>query len=215
MVVFALALCSTAVPTGSVESAEAAATPAPRVLFVGDSSVSLYNNRVGSYQRGWWSYVAAAKGWTPMKDAEYGSGYLRRGNSCTGTRYAHRLPVVSERKPDVIVVAGGRNDAKKCVAGKLVPATTAELARLADTYFDELLTRATAAGVDKVYVLSPWAGDFPVGYKIRPIIRDAAQAHGFTWISTSFIPRNYTTDGLHQNASGNRLIRDQVLAGMS
>jgi lysophospholipase L1-like esterase len=212
---FALALCGTAVPAGSVGSAQAAApTGAPRVLFIGDSSTSLYNNKVGDYNRGWWSYVAAAKGWVPMKDAEYGSGFLRRGNACTGTRFAHRLPTVTERTPDVIVVAGGRNDGRKCVGGKLVVATTSELALVAKTYFAELSVRAKAIGVDKVYVLTPWAGDFATGYKVRAVIRDTAQAYGFTWITTSFLPKNYTTDGLHQNASGNRLLRDQVLAGM-
>ena len=203
------------VPAALAVPAEAQATPTPKVLFIGDSMTSLYNNKVGDYHRGWWSYVATAKGWTPMKDAEYGSGYLRRGNSCTGTRFAHRLPVVTERKPDVIVVAGGRNDGKKCVAGKLVAATTSELTQVVNTYFAGLSATAKAIGVDKVYIVSPWAGDLATGYKVRAVIRDAARAYGFTWITTPFMPRNYTTDGLHQNATGNRWLRDQVLAGMS
>jgi len=213
LLVAALALLL--IPAGLAVPAHAQAAPAPKVLFIGDSMTSLYNNKVGDYHRGWWSYVAAAKGWTPMKDAEYGSGYLRRGNSCTGTRFEHRLPTVTERKPDVIVVAGGRNDGKKCVAGKLVGATTSELTRVVDTYFAELSATAKAIGVDKVYVVSPWAGDFSTGYKVRAVIRDAARAYGFTWITTAFMPRSYTTDGMHQNATGNRWLRDQVLAGMS
>ena len=211
--------------TSAVVAPSQAADP-PKVMIVGDSMTSLYNDVPGSSQQGWWSMVARAKGWTPVTDAEYGSGFLRRGfgttnnsgSACTGTILKERIAKIAQEDPDYLIIAAGRNDLKKCVNGVPVAATTTESVNAAKAYFAALKTEITNAGIpiSRVYVMVPWAySQTQESTVLRPKIRDAAKAQGFTWILTWALSQSETnSDGLHQNLAGNKSLRDDVLAGL-
>ena len=59
---------------------------------------------------GWPSLVADHFGWTAIKNAKGGSGYLESGPFEGGAPFVDRAAAVIDADPDVLVIAGGLND---------------------------------------------------------------------------------------------------------
>nr|WP_255668784.1 SGNH/GDSL hydrolase family protein [Aeromicrobium duanguangcaii] len=184
------------------------------MLVVGDSYSSYYGDRHSRYP-GWWALVAQDLGLEPQLEAAGGTGFLSRGVACDRTRYRARLDTVSTVRPRIMVVEGGRNDWRRCTAdGRLVEATRTQIESAADRFFADLadvwdeLDRPRA----DVYVMSPWGtSKARKGQIIRPILRDAAERYGFSWVQTRPLTLEQAPDGIHPNNEGSRFLRDQVL----
>jgi lysophospholipase L1-like esterase len=202
--------------------ADAAPRPNGTLLVIGDSITARYDDVVGP-KRGWWSVVAEKAGMKAIVSAESGSGFLMRGatlpdgtagGTCSGSGFTQRLDVVKAVKPDAIVVAGGRNDFKICVAGKKRAATRAETKTAIATYMRNLstLTRSLGIPASNVYVASPWGSAYAdQGRYIRPWVKAFGELHGFTWLPTGTLASKYTLDGTHPNAAGNVELARRVL----
>ena len=190
--------------------------PAERatMLVVGDSYSSYYGDRHSRYP-GWWAMVAEDLGLEPRLEAAGGTGFLSRGVACDRTRYRARLDTVATARPRIMVVEGGRNDWRRCTAdGRLVEATRTQIETAADRFFADLaevwdeLDRPRA----DVYVMSPWGTTKArKGRIIRPILREAAERYGFSWVKTRPLNLEQAPDGIHPNNEGSRFLRDQVL----
>jgi lysophospholipase L1-like esterase len=82
----------------------------PRLLVVGDSYSG--GSAEGGYgRRNWVSAAAAQLGMVPVNLSVGGTGFVNGMQDRPDTSFAARLPEVLRREPDVVVVAGGINDA--------------------------------------------------------------------------------------------------------
>ncbi|GAA3528564.1 hypothetical protein AFL01nite_02190 [Aeromicrobium flavum] len=208
-----------AAPAASPTSAAATPTSTPSaepgtMLVVGDSYSSYYGNRHSRYP-GWWALLGAELGLEPRLEAAAGTGFLARADSCASTRFRARLDTVRATDPEILMIEGGRNDWRRCTAdGRVVESTRTEIEQATDAFFAELaglwdeLNRPRA----DVYVLSPWGTTKArKGRIIRPIVREAAQRHGFSWVETRPLSLEQAPDGIHPNNEGSRFLHEQVL----
>lgn len=178
-----------------------------RLLVIGDSITSKYNDRPGSPRQGYWSILARRFGAGADTKAEGNSGFVKPGRlDCSGTTFDQRLRGAFRhrvRDADALVVAGGRNDFHTCANGKLVWVSDAEIAAAVDKFFDDLLAirppdRCTA-------VFTPWG---PRGTRNRArvtsIIQRSATDHGYVFVGTAGVLTRYNTnDGIHPDRRGN------------
>jgi lysophospholipase L1-like esterase len=192
----------------------AAPSASGTMLVIGDSYSSYYGDRRSRYP-GWWALLAADLGLEPQLDATGGTGFLARAGTCTQTRYRARLQTVRATNPKILMIEGGRNDWRRCTAdGRVVEATRTQIEKAAEEFFAQLA--GTWDRLDRpradVYVISPWG---PVkarkGRIIRPIIHEAAQRHGFSWVETRPLTLAQAPDGTHPDNEGSRFLREQVL----
>jgi len=82
----------------------------PRLLVVGDS-YSGGSDEGGGGRRNWVATAAARLGMVPVNLSVGGTGFVNGMQNRPDTSFAARLPEVLRREPDVVVVAGGINDA--------------------------------------------------------------------------------------------------------
>jgi hypothetical protein len=217
-----VAVFATLVVLAGTSAAQAApSTPAPEkprktIMFVGDSMTANYSDIVGDSQRGWWSMVAADLNHRPIVAAVRHSGYLRYGmKNCSGSRFGSRLDAIVAAKPDVLVIAGGRNDLEKCSNGKAVKASPAEASSAIKTYYAALAKRLNAAGLKRseVFVLTPWGtARADRAADIRSSVRYWATKNGFIWVPTRSLRASELVDGTHQNEDGNFSLYQQLMA---
>lgn len=219
-------------------SAGAAEGDPPHLMVVGDSisASGRYNaDGTASHAKAWWAHVAEALG-IPAADvavsAQDGSGMLNAGHKagretdeldltgtkCNGKTFGARLGEIRSQRPDILLVAGGRNDFNKCVDAKTVRATHEESEAAIAGYLSSLRDVTDAIGLDPsaVYVMSPWGTKFGT-YRtdILPMVEHYADLNGFSWVEVPpTLPQaKDTLDGTHPNAKGTRKIASQVLAG--
>lgn len=189
-----------------------------KMLVIGDSYSSYYGDRHSRYP-GWWAMVAFRLGLEPQLDAMGGTGFLSRSSSCQHTRFKARLDTLRTVAPRILVVEGGRNDWRRCTKdGRVVEATRTEIERAADGFFDELAEVWDELGRshDEVLVLTPWGTTKErKGRIIRPIVREAALRHGFSWVETQPLTLEQAPDGIHPNNEGSRFLSEQVLQSSS
>ncbi|WP_286928367.1 MULTISPECIES: SGNH/GDSL hydrolase family protein [Aeromicrobium] len=185
-----------------------------KMLVIGDSYSSYYGDRHSRYP-GWWAMVAFQLGLEPQLDAMGGTGFLSRSSSCEHTRFTSRLDTVRAVAPRILVVEGGRNDWRRCTKdGRVVEATRTEIERAAEGFFDELAAVWDELGRshDDVLVLTPWGTTKErKGRIIRPIVREAAERHGFSWVETEPLTLDQAPDGVHPNNEGSRFLSEQFL----
>jgi len=217
----ALVAGMSAAPASSDDAAPSPAaveTAEPRrqtMVVIGDSYSSYYGDRHSRFP-GWWATLGTDLGLEPVVDATGGTGFLARSGDCAHTRFRARMDTIRESTPRLLFVEGGRNDWRRCDAdGKPVESTRTEIVAAVEEYFDELSVVWDELGrpASDVYVLSPWgASRGDKARVIRPIIRDAARAHGFTWVDTRRLTLEDAPDGIHPNNAGSVFLRDEILA---
>lgn len=217
----ALVTSTAASPASStdLEPPAPTATAAPierqKMVVIGDSYSSYYGDRSSRFP-GWWATLGADLNLDPVVDAVGGTGFLARSGSCAHTRFRGRMDTIRENAPRILFVEGGRNDWRRCDStGRPVESTRTEIVAAADQYFAELGVVWDDLGRPRadVYVISPWGHSKARKARvIRPIIRDAAEAHGFTWVGTRRLSLEQAPDGIHPNNLGSRFLRDEILA---
>ncbi len=187
------------------------------MLVFGDSISSWYSDEKGSPSRAWWSFVGERLNMNVRVSAEPGSGYWDRGNLCGGTTFGDRLGQVARVRPDVVVVAGGRNDYRGCTGHgsqqRGIKRSSSEKA--VKSYLGKLAAAVDRAGVPRsnVYVFTPWGTVIrEKHYYIWRAQRKYAKAYGFKYVEVRFLDRKYTLDGTHPNEAGSRRLADGLLS---
>jgi lysophospholipase L1-like esterase len=145
--------------------------------------------------------------------AKGGTGYLKEfksgGAPACGTdacpNYLEMIPAVAAARPDVVIVAGGRND------GKLY--TQALAANVASVYAE--LRKALPDA--KIIGLSPiWAADNPEPdiSQYKAGVQAAVESVGGTYVDLgepfAGHPEMITSDGVHPNTLGHKHLADVV-----
>lgn len=92
-------------PSAPVETTEPVAPP--RALFFGDSYTVGFGATSGT---GYVGTTATAMGWTPVLNAQSGTGYLNPSTTPGQTSYFGRLAQVQPSDPDIVLVQGSTND---------------------------------------------------------------------------------------------------------
>ena len=203
---FLAAIVAALVLTPALATAGTCEDPEPRRLtVVGDSITARYNNIPGDPNEGWWSMVGTAMGYETTKVAMSGVGFLRKQPDCNGTRFGGLLRDVIASEPDIIIVAGGRNDWRDCASG-----AHQSRAVVSDTifrYFRALDARLDDMGLypNAVYMMSPWGAAASSHMWIRGEVKRQGEKFGFTWISTSYLQdgHGWTSDRTHPTLAGN------------
>ncbi|MCW2746879.1 MAG: hypothetical protein JWP10_21 [Nocardioidaceae bacterium] len=187
----------------------------PTITVVGDSITASYNNRVGDARQGWWSMVGRHYGADVTTYAEPGSGYLRRGDDCRGTRFYERPLALLTRSPDVMIIEGGRNDWLDCRRGNYVISSTRAVRRAVNRYLDDV--RMVVKPSTRIIVLGPVWGPRDAGHeaRIRAIVERAAVAHEMEFVDTSnVLNRARVLDGTHPNRAGSKALARRVMAAI-
>ncbi|MCW2830101.1 MAG: hypothetical protein JWP31_793 [Aeromicrobium sp.] len=194
----------------------ATSTLAPRgIAIVGDSITARYNDDPGDPAQGWWSVMGRHLGVEVTTYAQSGSGYLRPGHRCEGSRFIDRSPAYAEESPSILIVEGGRNDWSSCVDGQFVPSSDAEVRHAVATYLDVLQTYLPSS--TRIIVLGPPWGpmDQVNGRRVTAIIQDEAEQHGVEFISTTgTLTAERVLDGVHPNRAGSLAIGRRVIAAL-
>lgn len=195
VVAWALVAQSSAAPTTAVREYVPPQTSSETVaLFLGDS----YTVGIGGEGPGWPVPVSRALGWQPVNLAAGGTGYTATaGKSGCGKDYCGAYLEQSnsmKQVPDIIVVAGGRNDSLDGFEDA------------ARTLFEALRDRYPAA---KIVAVSPWADDDvpDESYSRKAAwVRAAADRAGVTYLDSGqpFVghPELISADGVHPNSAG-------------
>ncbi|WP_194420389.1 SGNH hydrolase domain-containing protein [Microbacterium abyssi] len=166
----------------------------PEVVFLGDS----YTAGIGSDGPDWPTSVSEELGWNAVNLAAGGTGYVTEagvegcGKEHCGA-YLEQSEAITD-EPDIIVVAGGRND----------PAESIEAAAL------KLFTSLRDAHPDAtVIALSPWADDDPLNEAFTAksaAVQKAAAGADVIYVDTGqpFVGHAdlISSDGVHPNAAG-------------
>ncbi|NRQ50524.1 SGNH/GDSL hydrolase family protein [Aeromicrobium stalagmiti] len=201
----------------------AAPRPAERttMVVVGDSISSSYSRDGVGDKLAWWSILADRIDVEPVVLAEGGSGYLRRGVRCTGTSFLDRVNAHPEviRTADVVIVEGGVNDRRHCLA---VRSNGRGDARSSPQQVDDAV-RATLARVDElarpdatVIVTVPWGNGRRISssrWWVTNLVRSAALDHDFEYVDTATEAIRHphrTIDGIHPNRFGNQEIAKRL-----
>jgi len=212
----ALALTPLLVSWRNVTGGEAAATSVVTpggIVVVGDSITAKYDDEPGSDRQGWWSLVGHDLGKPVATFAQSGSGYLRRGQHCTGDRFIDRSAAYTDVAPALLIVEGGRNDWSYCVDGGYSVATDDMIAGAVDAYLTTL--QASLSSSTHIVMLGPAWGpkDHDQAARVTSILRQAAGRHGLTFIDLDgVLDARTVVDGTHPNRAGSEAIAQRVLA---
>lgn len=117
-----------------VRPTDAFAEPTPTaealsVYFLGDSYTG-GSDMGGNDFAGWPTIVANQFGWVPTLDGRGGSGYLQTGPGEGAGPFSARLQAAIDAAPDVLIVAGGINDAAVFSTDEIAAAATEQLTAL-------------------------------------------------------------------------------------
>jgi lysophospholipase L1-like esterase len=194
----------------------------PKVLVIGDSITSMYNDKTGDPMRGWWSFANDTFKAEIVRSARSGAGYLKYGDSCKAGRFGSYLDHVEKVKPKFIIVAGGSNDVYKCVKNARRAATKAEASAATKQYMQALRKRTDKLKIPakNVYVFVPWGSEYQSSASaIKSSIHYYADKYGFQYVGMGMLPRVATfadepgkMDAIHPNAVGSAYIARQLLA---
>ncbi|BDZ39248.1 SGNH hydrolase domain-containing protein [Microbacterium suwonense] len=166
----------------------------PVAVFLGDS----YTVGVGSDGPDWPTTVSAQLGWDAVNLAAGGTGYATEagmkgcGKEHCGTYLEQSKSIVGV--PDIIVIAGGRNDRSSVIAEGARKLFTALRAEYPDT---------------RIIALSPWTDDDPMNEVVEAkitAVQKAAESAGITYVDTGqpFVGHSdlISADGVHPNSAG-------------
>jgi len=187
--------------------------PEKKLVVVGDSITARYNDISGDANEGWWSMVGHEMGYTPVKVAVSGVGFMRKQPDCSGIRFGGMLSQVIAEQPDILIIAGGRNDWRDCASSS--HASEAKVRDHAFRYFRALNARLGLMGItsDDVYMMSPWGAAASSHMWIRSVVKDEGERFGFTWIPTSYLQdgHGWSVDRTHPTLAGNVELKRRVL----
>lgn len=180
----------------------------PHIAVMGDSITSSYIDVFGSERQGWWSMLGQRLQMRVSTSAEDGSGFVRHGLDCGGTRFFDRRHNLLGA--NVIIIEGGRNDWLRCGGGE--PVTHADVR----TAVREFLGWIAAQEIPRqnVYVLTPWGTlDRDAGIAMTRIIEPETRLRGFHFIDTwgALSAPERTHDGVHPTLAGSRALYETVL----
>ncbi len=197
--------------TASVARQMPTATPTPKqlkVAFIGDS----YTAGAGVLpQDAWPSVLAGSRGWTIVNLARGGTGYVAAwasgGQKACGQdvcpNYVGMVPAAVAAAPDVVIVAGGRNDGQKM---------SSELQQNVLATFSALrkgLPNAKIIALSPILAADDSASSFP---DLKPVVSAAVQAVGGTYVDLGAPlgghPELIGPDGVHPNTAGQKALAD-------
>lgn len=170
-------------------------TPQPPVVaFLGDSYI--VGARAIEGER-WADLVSAHYGWEQHNFGWSDTGYADPGQWMGGDIYASRIPELIKSDPDIVIVAGGRNDIGQDEE-KIRAAVRQTFSELRDGLPDT-----------PIYVLSPWWGDseYPAELaRIGQIIEGESAAFDVIYLEVGNPMLGQTAwmdeDGVHPIAPG-------------
>ncbi|MGZ5368874.1 SGNH/GDSL hydrolase family protein [Aeromicrobium sp.] len=192
-----------------------ASASGPSIAVIGDSISARYNDDPGSARQAWWSVVGRHYEAPVTIFAESGSGYVRPGGLCDGTRFGDRLADVVESDPQVVIVEGGRNDWAYCNDLEITQASNASLKASVDRFLTEL--QRSLDPRTTIYVLGPPWGTVNASEQSRvtSIIESSARRHYMRFIDTQGVfDGARTIDGTHPNRAGSLALGDRVVEGI-
>lgn len=195
---------------GEPRGSEPTATSADRgdqpiAVFIGDS----YTVGTGTSLNGTGSpsILGSLREWQAVNLGVAGSGYaLAPGGSGGGLDYAAVIPDAVARQPDIVVVAGGRND--------LARASTDDLELAVADFYSQLREALPDA---RIIVTSPIWHDSPPP---QPLIElSAVVGREAVRVGAEFLdlgdplegrPNLIASDGLHPNEAGLQIIAERI-----
>ena len=192
---------------------ETASASGPRIAVIGDSISARYNDRQGSAQQAWWSVVGRRYQAPVTVFAESGSGYVRPGGLCNGTRFRDRVADAVKSSPTVVIVEGGRNDWAYCAGRQVTQASDARVKSAVDRFLTKL--QRALDPKTTIYVLGPPWGTVSATQKNRvtSIIKSSTQRHHMRFIDTTGVFNgDRTIDGTHPNRAGSMALGNRVVA---
>jgi lysophospholipase L1-like esterase len=195
--------------------------PAPSssrvAVFLGDS----YSAGTGasSSRTRWTSVVSTARGWLEANLARGGTGYVKTSSTsgCGLTYCPTFLEMAADAvaaAPDVVVVAGGRND--------LLLAST-NPAAVHQAVLDTFARLRQGLPTTTIYAVTPmWDSSTPpaVLQDLRTWVIEAAAAQGATLVDGADgwllgHPEWISADGVHPNDAGHAQLAQHVLAALA
>ncbi|MGN6724108.1 MAG: SGNH/GDSL hydrolase family protein [Marmoricola sp.] len=183
----------------------------PVAAFIGDSYTQGFGAAPGNP---WTDVLASAEGWDVVNLGRGGTGYLaavgadNAMNACNRTtcpNYLQMVPEAVKANPDIVVVAGGRNDGKTF---------TPELAANVKAVFAELHKDLPNA---KIYAVSPILGaddsaaSFP---DLKAAVKSSVEAVGGRYLDIGPLfgghPELIGPDNVHPNTAGHTYLGQAV-----
>ena len=168
------------------------------VAFLGDNWTR--GSGASSPAKAFPGLVAASLGVKDVVIAEDGSGYAKHGNDGNGKNYGDLAADVIAKKPDVIVVSGGRNDLSDDVN---------TLKNAAQDLFSQFKTKLPGV---RLVAVAPFWGDsaHPTDLsRVDSAVKDAVQAAGGTYLDIPDPIRDHAdwmADAANPNDDGNKAI---------
>jgi len=210
-----MVLCCVLLVAPTVLQRVTASASNPGISVIGDSISARYNDDPRSAQQAWWSVVGRHYEAPVTIFAESGSGYVRPGSLCTGTRFGDRVADVAKTAPRIVIVEGGRNDWAYCAGQGIFRASDTRVKAAVDHFLSKL-QRALDSSTT-IYVLGPPWGTTGAAERNRltSIIRASARSHHMFFIDTRGVfDGGRTVDGTHPNRAGSKALGDRVIEGI-
>lgn len=177
----------------------------PVAAFIGDSYTAGDGLPDKTTQR-WSHLVADALGWSERNFGYGGTGYTTGGTIEGGVPYSERIDRVAASNPDIVIVAGGRNDLPQRFAQD-VPA-----------FFDALKARlpdATIVAIEPQFDAREYPADLTV---LSQIVEESVESVGGTYVTTGHVLAGRSDmilpDGVHPDAQGHAAIAEATLTAL-
>lgn len=192
-----------------------ASASGPVIAIIGDSISARYDDSPGSQMQAWWSVMGRHYGAHVNIFAESGSGYVRNGHACSGTRFVDRLDDVAATEPTIVIIEGGRNDWAYCKGDGVALTTDALVTSSVDDFFTKL-KQAVVPGTTIIVLGPPWGPEQPEEQaRVSAIVETAALRHRLRFIATDGVfDGDRTIDGIHPNRAGSTALGNTVVKAL-
>ncbi|WP_138443886.1 SGNH/GDSL hydrolase family protein [Sinomonas susongensis] len=180
------------------------------VAFIGDSYTA---GAVVGEAQSWANVLGAANGWNVVNVARGGTGYVKGYSSggqaaCGGEvcpNYLQVVPQAVAAAPDVVIVAGGRND------GTVLTPDLEQNIKAVYTTLRKSLPNAKLIGLSPILAADDTPSSFPT---VKPAVKQAVESVGGTHIDLGAPLGNHGElvgpDGVHPNVAGQKVLAATV-----